>query len=86
VKQLDPILLFVMETKIEGKRVEKLASTFGFAGGFGFVVDSDGLSGRIGIFWLCSVTVDLKSYNAHHIDVVVQDKNGSIPPWRLTIW
>jgi hypothetical protein len=71
-----------METKIEGKRVEKLASTFGFAGGF--AVDSVGLSGGIGIFWSSSVTVDLKSFNAHHIDVMVQDKNGSIPPWRFT--
>jgi hypothetical protein len=39
VKKLDPTLLFVMETKISGERVEKLTSTFGFAGGF--AVDSE---------------------------------------------
>jgi hypothetical protein len=68
-----------METKIEGKRVEKLASTFGFAGGF--AVSSTGLSGGIGIFWSSAVTVELESFNAHHIDVVVQDKDGLVPPW-----
>jgi hypothetical protein len=34
-----------METKIGGKRVEKLASRLGMAGSF--AVDSDGLSGGI---------------------------------------
>jgi hypothetical protein len=82
VKQFDPTLLFVMETKIEGKRVEKLTSTFGFAGGF--AVDSDGLSGGVGIFWSSAVTVDIKGFSLHHIDAVVQCKDGSVPPWRFT--
>jgi hypothetical protein len=71
-----------METKISGKRVEKLISTFGFSGGF--AVDSDGLSGGIGLFWSSAVTVDIKSFNSHHIDAVVQCKDGSIPSWRFT--
>jgi hypothetical protein len=37
-----------METKIAGKRVEKLASSLGFQGSFS--VDSVGLSGGIGLF------------------------------------
>ena len=49
VKQEGPALVFVMETKIRGKRVEDLRHTLGFAGSFG--VDSDGLSGGIGLFW-----------------------------------
>jgi hypothetical protein len=82
VKQLDPTLLFVMETKISAKRVEKLKSTFGFSGVF--AVDSDGLSGGVGLFWSSAVTVDIKSYNLHHIDAVIQCKDGSVPPWRFT--
>jgi hypothetical protein len=76
------MLLFVMETKICKKRVEKLSSTFGFAGGF--AVDSDGLSGGIGLFWSSAVVVDLKSFNNHHIDVVVTFADGSGSPWRFT--
>jgi hypothetical protein len=83
MKQLDPTLLFVMETKISGKRVEKLISTFGFSGGF--AVDSDGLSGRIGLFWSSAVTVDIKSFNSHHIDAVVQCKDGFVPTWRFMV-
>jgi predicted metal-binding protein len=52
VKQYDPALLFVMETKIKGKRVEKLSRTFALLEDF--AVDSDGLSGGIGLFWLLS--------------------------------
>ena len=70
VKQLDPTLLFVTETKIPGKRVEKLTSTFGFSAAF--AMDSDGLSGGLGLFWSSVVTVDIKSFNLHHIDAVVQ--------------
>jgi hypothetical protein len=69
-------LLFVMETKIEGKRVENLKSTLGFAGGF--AVDSVGLSGGIGVFW-SSAAVEVKSFNKYHIDAIVQLKDNSIP-------
>jgi hypothetical protein len=71
-----------METKISGERTEKLISTFGFSGGF--AVDSDGLSGGVGLFWSSAVTVDIKSSNLHHIDAVVQCKDGSVPPWHFT--
>jgi hypothetical protein len=79
---MDPTLLFVMETKIEGKRVEKLASALGFAGAF--AVSSEGLSGGIGLFWSAEVSVDIKSFNMHHIDAVISSKDGSGSPWRFT--
>ena len=82
VKQFDHALLFVMETKIEANRVEKLASTFGFVKGF--AVSSEGLSGGVGIFWLAAVSVDIKNYSKNHIDLLVECKDGSIPKWRFT--
>ena len=48
VKQEGPSLLFVMETKIKGIKVENLKSLLGFSGCF--VIDSDGVSGEIGLF------------------------------------
>jgi hypothetical protein len=71
-----------METKISGKRVEKLAGALGFAGAY--AVDSDGLSGGIGLFWSTDVVVDIKSFNSNHIDAVVSAKDGSGSPWRFT--
>jgi hypothetical protein len=58
-----------METKIGGKRVEKFANSLGFGGSF--VVDSDGLSGGIGLFWRTYAVVELKSFNLNHTDVLV---------------
>jgi hypothetical protein len=71
-----------METKIGGKRVEKLASSLGMCGGF--AVDSDGLSGGIGIFWSAEVDAEIKSFNVNHIDAIVTPKEGDLTPWRFT--
>ena len=79
VKQEGPTLLFVMETKIRGKRVEDLKFTLGFSGCF--AVDSDGLSGGIGLFWSKDVEVTLENFSKSHIDVMVSQNNKT---WRLT--
>lgn len=78
VKQEGPALLFVMETKIRGKRVENLQNLLGFNGCF--VVDSDGLSGGIGLFWNHEVNDELKKYSRAHIDVTVRGKNHDQTP------
>jgi hypothetical protein len=73
-----------METKIGGKRVEKLANALGFSGG-SFGVDSDGLSGGIGLFWKEGFTVDLKGFSTNHIDVIVQSMgDDDVKSWRFT--
>jgi hypothetical protein len=83
VKQEAPTLLFVMETKIGGKRVEKLANALGFGGCF--AVDSEGLSGGIGLFWKEGIKVDLKGFSTNHIDVIVQAMgDDDVKPWRFT--
>ena len=81
VKLEGPTLLFVMETKIQAKRVEALKYSLGFGGCF--AVDSVGLSGGIGLFWSQDVTVELKNYSQSHIDVVVQCNNQDLA-WRFT--
>ena len=81
VKQEGPALLFVMETKIKGKRVENLRTTLGFHGCF--AVDSTGLSGGIGLFWNDEVHVELKNYSRAHIDVKVKRRDDQIS-WRFT--
>ena len=61
VKQEGPSLLFVMETKIKGKRVEDLKFSLGFSGCF--AIDSDGLSGGIRLFWSSDVDVNLENFS-----------------------
>ena len=82
MKQEGPDLLCVMETKISGKRVELLQGTLGFAGCF--AVDSNGLSGGIGLFWSKNVVVGLKNYISSHIDVLVKKVDQPSVEWRFT--
>ena len=82
VKQEGPVLVFDMETKINRIRVENLKQTLGFAGCF--AVDSDGLSGGIGLYWSKDVSVKLKNYNSAHIDVVVRKRIQGAMEWRFT--
>ena len=48
-RQLAPSILCIIETQIEGSRVENLAGTLGFSDSF--VVGSSGRSGGLSIFW-----------------------------------
>ena len=81
-KQEGPSLLFVMETKISAKRVESLKATLGFAGCY--AVDSNGLSGGIGLFWTADISIDLKNYSFCHIDVMVRKAGQTGMAWRFT--
>ncbi|KAE8808833.1 hypothetical protein D1007_14579 [Hordeum vulgare] len=79
VKQEGSALLFVMETKIRGRKVEELKTTLGFSGCF--AVNSDGLSGGLGPFWSKEVNVTLQNYSTSHIDVGVRQGDKF---WRFT--
>ena len=49
VKREVPTLVFVSETKIEGRRVSDLTTRLGFEGCY--PVSSDGLSSGLALFW-----------------------------------
>jgi hypothetical protein len=57
--------------------VELLGHTLGFAGCYD--VDSDGLSGGIGLFWSNEVVVEIKNHSINHIDALVQNSDLSAP-------
>ena len=82
VKQEVPALLFVMETKIRVKRVEDIRHQLGFARCF--AVESEGLSGGIGLFWSKEYDVQLKNYSSGHIDTMVRIKDQNSLEWRFT--
>ena len=48
-RKFAPTLLCIVETQIEGSRVEALAGTLGYDSSY--VVDSRGRSGGLGSFW-----------------------------------
>ena len=54
-----PALVFVSETKIDGRRVADIASRLGFAGCM--PVSSNGLSGGLALFWSKEVDVEVNN-------------------------
>lgn len=73
-RQYAPSILCILETQIEGSRVENLSSTLGF--NKSFAVSSSGRSGGLGIFWNDSIKVEVSGYSEYHIDVIVDDLLG----------
>ena len=79
-RQFAPTLLCVVETQIEGSRVEALARTLGFDNSY--AVNNQGRSGGIGLFWNNSIKVEILSYSVYHLDVFVEEQN--VDKWRMT--
>jgi hypothetical protein len=80
VKQKDPLVLFLSETKLDEKRLEVLRCTWSFVGKF--VVPSRGQSGGLALFWLRGTTVSVSSYSHHHIDAIMD--YGEELAWHFT--
>ncbi|CAO2184128.1 unnamed protein product [Urochloa humidicola] len=80
----NPMLLFLSETKMSAVKVQDLRWRLGFPNAFG--VNSEGLSGGLGLFWKNNVVIELKNYSKNHIDVWVDDAVNPCPErmWRFT--
>lgn len=74
-------VVFLMETKCDRKKMEEIRDRIGFMGCF--VVDCVGRSGGLCLLWNEEVTVSIKSYTSHHIDVEIE-LSGEDFCWRFT--
>ncbi|XP_017648047.1 uncharacterized protein LOC108488269 [Gossypium arboreum] len=81
LKQHKPQMVFFMETKIDGKRMEKFQRRYGFENGID--VGAEGSRGGICMAWKTGITVVLKNFSRNHIDVMVKDENFN-EKWRFT--
>ena len=70
-KQYVPSVLCILETQIEGSRVENMAGSLGF--NKSFVVSSSGRSGGLGIFWNEEIKLEIVGYSPYHIDAIIDD-------------
>ena len=80
VRQKDPLVLFLFETKLDEKRLEVLRCQWGFVGKF--VVPSRGQSGGLALFWRRQIMVSISSYSHHHIDALMDFDAETV--WRFT--
>lgn len=70
-RQFAPSIVCILETQIEGTRVESLADNLGYNNSF--AVSSSGRSGGLGIFWNDEIKVEVIGYSKYHIDVLVDE-------------
>ena len=79
-KKFAPTLLCIVETQIEGSRVENLANTLGYDNAY--AVDSQGRSGGLCLFWNNEIKIEVLGYSCYHLDVSVEEPGQEI--WRMT--
>ena len=70
-RQFAPSILCILETQLEGSRVEQLAEGLGF--NKSFAVSSSGRSGGLCIFWNDEIKVEIIGYSRYHIDALVDN-------------
>ena len=71
MRQFAPSVLCILETQIEGRRVENLVGSLEF--NKCFVVSSSGRSGGLGIFWNEEKNLEIVGYSQYHIDTLIND-------------
>jgi exonuclease III len=81
VKEKRPSLVFLMETKMLSKCLEKIRVKIGFRNVFG--VDSVGRSGGLALFWNDSLSVEIQNFSRRHINAIV-GADGRNSLWKFT--
>jgi hypothetical protein len=80
VKTQEPKVLFLMETKLDSKRMEGIRVKLRFK--FCFSVPSLGRSGDLAMLWNDPVGLSIQNFSQNYIDSHVQINDGII--WRFT--
>ena len=70
-RRFAPSILYILETQIEGTRVENLVDTLGF--NKSYVVSSFGRSRGLGIFWNGEIKLEVVGYSKYHIDTLIDE-------------
>lgn len=74
-----PDVVFLMETKIDASRVEKIRNKCGFVAGI--CLSSVGNSGGMALWWR-DINVVVSSFSSHHIEAEVRDQSN-VMVWKL---
>lgn len=79
-KRESPDILFLSETKMNWKRIERIRWLMSMPNMV--AKDCKGCSGGLALFWRRGVEVTVKSLSKYHIDAFVQEEDGV--EWRLS--
>ncbi|KAA3460285.1 reverse transcriptase [Gossypium australe] len=81
MKQQNPRMVFLIETKLDKKRMEKVRRSCGLLNGI--EVKAEGTRGGLCLGWKEDIVVTLRSYSKWHVDVLVKE-NGLQEEWQFT--
>ena len=81
MRRWNPYLVFLMESKANVKRMEKVKYKLGFS--TGLFVPSKGCSGGLALLWSKEVNLEIQSYSPHHIDAIISKQQNN-NTWRFT--
>ena len=81
VKEEDPILVFLMETKFKITEIEGIKRKVERQ--HGLVVPSQNRGGGLALIWKNTLQVEPLTYSQRHIDVIVNEEGGN-KRWRFT--
>ena len=80
-RKFAPTLLCIVETQLEGSRVEVLVGTLGYDNGYAVI--SRGRCGGIGLLCNNAINLEILGYSDYHLDCLVLEQ-GEVQ-WRLTV-
>ncbi|GMI94996.1 hypothetical protein HRI_003168900 [Hibiscus trionum] len=81
LREENPSIFFLVETKLSAARMEKVRKKCGFPNGID--VDAVGRRGGLSLGWKSSCVVSLRSYSDRHIDIIIEDDSEGLQ-WRCT--
>jgi exonuclease III len=81
VKENNPDILFLIETKCKKTKLEYLRVKLGYVGLF--VVDPVGRSGGLALFWRNDVQLEIQNYSRRHINSLIKEGDRD-SYWKLT--
>ncbi|KAA3466354.1 reverse transcriptase [Gossypium australe] len=74
-------MVFLIETKLDRKRMERIRLRCGFTNGID--IAAEGSRGGLCLAWKGDIAVTVKSYSKWHIDSLIREGNGKAE-WRFT--
>ena len=81
VQQWDPKIVFLLETKIKKKAMEKVMEKINFVNGV--IVPKKGREGGLAMLWKREVDLEIMGYSRSFIDAIITEQ-GSGFRWRIT--
>ena len=81
VQRWDPKIVFILETKVKKKAMEKVMEKINFVNGL--IVPRKGRGRGLALLWKREIDLEIMGYSRSFIDVIITEQDSSFR-WRIT--